>query len=162
MDGRQDELPGGKRVDNGTVSMPTQYGRILAPFDGSAGSAKALRRALILAGNGAAELTVFSVDEHLPRYAPAVGEIREEDDLRTAHFAELEAKVRAITAGAPRVVIETEVGHAAQAITRKAADGRFDLVVIGHSGHSGLWGSLLGSTAARVVEHASCDVLVVR
>lgn len=149
-------------MDNVAASIPAQYSRILVPFDGSAGSAKALRRALVLAGNGAAELTVFSVDEHVPRYAPAVGEIREEDELRTAHFAELEAKARAITAGAPRVVIATEVGHAAQAITHKAADGRFDLVVIGHSGHSALWGSLLGSTASRVVEHASCDVLVVR
>lgn len=37
-----------------------------------------------------------------------------------------------------------------------------DLLIIGHSGHSGIWGRLLGTTADKVVDHAPCSVLVVR
>ncbi|HEX9015148.1 MAG TPA: universal stress protein, partial [Chloroflexota bacterium] len=88
--------------------------------------------------------------------------VREEDALRAEYFADVVAKAKSIIGGRTRVSIETEVGHAAQSITQKANEEKFDLVVIGHSGHSGLWGSLLGSTTSRVVEHARCDVLVVR
>ena len=37
-----------------------------------------------------------------------------------------------------------------------------DLLIIGHSGHSGIWGRLLGTMADKVVDHAPCSVLVVR
>jgi nucleotide-binding universal stress UspA family protein len=35
-------------------------------------------------------------------------------------------------------------------------------LIIGHRGHSGIWGRLLGTTADKVVDHAPCSVLVVR
>jgi len=139
------------------------YKRILVPFDGSAGSTDALRRALMLAKEQGATVTAFSVNEAPPRYAPGVGEVGEEDALRSAYFAGLRDRALAI-ASEQGLAVTTEgaVGHAAQAIIAKAKEGGFDLIAIGHSGHSGLWGTLLGSTAARVVEHAPCDVLVVR
>ena len=37
-----------------------------------------------------------------------------------------------------------------------------DLLVIGHSGRSGIWGRVLGTTADKIVDHAHCSVLVVR
>jgi nucleotide-binding universal stress UspA family protein len=43
-----------------------------------------------------------------------------------------------------------------------AKDKKCDLIVLGHSGHSRLWGHLLGHTADRVSEYASCSVLIVR
>jgi Universal stress protein family len=36
------------------------------------------------------------------------------------------------------------------------------LIVLGHHGHSGLWGKLLGGVADRVSHLARCDVLIVR
>lgn len=145
------------------IEALTVYKKILAPFDGSLGSSKALRRALLMAKANGAEVTVYSVDEHLPRYAPVVGEVEEEKELRDGYFAHLKEEAQK-TSGeyGLRVRIETEVGHAAQSIVQFAQRESFDLVVIGHSGHSGLWGSLLGSTTSRVVEQAICDVLVVR
>jgi hypothetical protein len=35
-------------------------------------------------------------------------------------------------------------------------------VVIGHTGHSGVWGLFLGTTAEKVSRHAACSVLIVR
>ncbi len=145
------------------IPMPSPYRKILIAFDGSDGSVKALRRALLLARQQGAEVTAFSVDEHLPRFAPGVGEVDEEEDLRDQHFAELRGGAEALAKeqGA-EIKTEAAVGHAAQAILSFAQEGGFDVIVIGHAGHSGLWGTLLGSTTARVVDQATCDVLVVR
>ncbi len=149
-------------MDRDSVSAPLAYRKILAAFDGSIGSSRALRRALLMARDAGAEVTVFSVDEHLPRYAPAVGEVEEEHSLRDAYFARLEDEALKIAHEyGIGVQIETRVGHAALSIVELARDGDFDLVVIGRSGHSGIWGTLLGSTTDRVVDQASCDVLVV-
>jgi nucleotide-binding universal stress UspA family protein len=42
-----------------------------------------------------------------------------------------------------------------------AAEGGYDLVVLGHKGHF-LRNHLLGSTADRVAESAPCPVMIVR
>ncbi len=145
--------------------MPSPYRKILVAFDGSGGAVRALWRALLLAKQQDAEVTTLSVDEHLPRFAPGVGEVAEEERLRAQHFAELRSQVEAVAkehGKRTRIVIETAAGHAAQTILSFAQEGGYDVIVIGHTGHSGLWGTLLGSTTDRVVGHATCDVLVVR
>ena len=38
----------------------------------------------------------------------------------------------------------------------------YDLIVIGHSDHSALWGRLLGDTADRIADQAPCSVLIVK
>ncbi len=139
------------------------YETILVPFDGSEGSTKALRRALQLAREEGASVTAFSVDENVPRYAKGVGEVEEEDAVREGYFDELRAKAQTVAREeGVHLRTETAVGHAAQSILQYAEEQNFDLIVIGHSGHSGIWGTLLGSTTARVVDQASRDVLVVR
>ena len=57
--------------------------------------------------------------------------------------------------------IEVLAGHAAELIVRHAANGGFDLVVVGHKGHF-LEDYLLGSTADRVAHHAACPVMIVK
>jgi len=47
-------------------------------------------------------------------------------------------------------------------IVQAAQERHVDLIVIGHSGHSGVWGMFLGTTAEKVSRHASCSVLIVR
>jgi nucleotide-binding universal stress UspA family protein len=53
------------------------------------------------------------------------------------------------------------VGEPAVEIVEFAASGRFDLVVIGTRGRTGLRHALLGSVAERVVRRAACPVLTV-
>jgi nucleotide-binding universal stress UspA family protein len=43
-----------------------------------------------------------------------------------------------------------------------ADEGGFDLIVLGNSDHSELWGRLLGDMANRVSNPAHCSVLVVK
>ena len=70
--------------------------------------------------------------------------------------------VRQITGAGLVVHREIRPGHAAQALPHYAMEVGADRLVIGHSGHSAIWGRLLGTTADKVVDHAPCSVLVVR
>jgi nucleotide-binding universal stress UspA family protein len=47
-------------------------------------------------------------------------------------------------------------------IVRRAEEGKFDQIVLGSTGASGLMRVLIGSTAAKVVAQAPCSVTVVR
>ncbi|MCL5960066.1 MAG: universal stress protein [Chloroflexi bacterium] len=139
------------------------YTKILVPFDGSQGSWKAMRKAILLAREQRAELAALSVEEKLPHYAATVGEVQEEEERQKVYFTDLQAQAAAL-AREQGIDLSTEVlaGHAAGHIVHYAREHGFDLIVIGQSGHSGIWGTLLGSTTARVVSQAHCDVLVVR
>jgi nucleotide-binding universal stress UspA family protein len=53
-------------------------------------------------------------------------------------------------------------GHAAEQILDEAEDWQADIVVIGQAGRRGLTRFMMGSTAARVVQHATCSVLLVK
>jgi nucleotide-binding universal stress UspA family protein len=138
------------------------YRRIAIGLDGSDGSRRALEAAIALARTAKAELFLVSIEE-LPRFPAAMDEV--EDEQRTAEkfFREVQdeaiAKVNAAGLVAHR---EIRPGHAAQALQHYAMEVGADLLVIGHSGHSGIWGRLLGTTADKVVDHAPCSVLVVR
>ena len=139
------------------------YNKILVPFDGSPGSWKAMRKAILLASDQGAKLTAISVEEKLPQYAATVGEVDEENERQRTYFAEINSQAVALAKEQGMdLKTETLVGHPAETIVRHAEEHGFDLIVIGHSGHSGIWGILLGSTTARVVNQAQCDVLVVR
>ena len=81
--------------------------------------------------------------------------------LSTSQISRLRPGVSRRRSGV-EVKTATAVGHAAQSILQKAVERGYDLIVIGHTGHSGVWGTLLGSTTARVVDQAPCDVIVVR
>ncbi len=53
-------------------------------------------------------------------------------------------------------------GHPAQTIVEVAKEGNYDLILVGHSGVSGVWAAFLGTTAEKVSRHAPCSVLIVR
>lgn len=53
-------------------------------------------------------------------------------------------------------------GDVADQIVGKAEEEKFDLIVVGHRGLSGIQRWITGSVAKKVVDHAPCSVLVVR
>jgi len=57
---------------------------------------------------------------------------------------------------------QVETGAPGPAICRAAADGNFDMVVLGSRGRGELKSLLVGSTSAAVIHGAPCPVLVVR
>lgn len=139
------------------------YRKILVGFDGSDGAKAAMRHAIELARTFDAELWSLSVIE-TPHWATAtVGEI---DEQRRLLEQELERLQQLACQQAAEYGIDlhavTRMGHPAQLLVQEAQRGNFDLLVIGHSGRSGVWGVFLGTTADKVVRHAPCSVLVVR
>ena len=65
-------------------------------------------------------------------------------------------------AGAPAPRTNVRVGHAAEVILDEASTGRYDLLVVGTRGRSGITRFLLGSTAERVARQAAAPVLLVQ
>jgi nucleotide-binding universal stress UspA family protein len=138
------------------------YKRIVIGLDGSDGSQQALDAAINLARSCKAELFILSVEE-LPKYPAAVDEIDGEQRVAERYFHKLQkqASQRIAMAGlTPHT--EIRVGHPAQVLPHYATEMSADLLIIGHSGHSAIWGRLLGTTADKIVDHAPCSVLVVR
>jgi len=137
-------------------------GKIAVGFDGSEGSRRALQRAIRMAAQESSVLEVVSVEE-LPRYAGTVGEVIEEQEAANHHLKGLHEQARQI-AEEHGVTVRSVIlaGHPAKGLVDYASEAEIDTLVIGHSGHSSLWGSFLGTTADKVVRHAPCSVLVVR
>ncbi len=139
------------------------FRKILCGLDGSAAADNALKVAIRLAALFDAELLALSVEERLPAYAGTVGEVDEEEEYEHDYFDRVHANARrAAMAAGVRLAFSTVPGHAAQVLVETAKRGGFDLIVIGHTGHSRLHDLFLGSTADRVVEKAHCAVLVAR
>jgi nucleotide-binding universal stress UspA family protein len=139
------------------------FHRILVGLDGSDGSRRAFDRALELAQLTGAAVHVLSVEEHLPAFAGTVGEVEDAQRFANQYFRGIHEEASALASRHGRALTHEIVpGHAAQTIARRAREGDFDLIILGHAGHSPLHNLFLGSTADRVVEHASCAVLVVR
>jgi len=67
-----------------------------------------------------------------------------------------------LTAGGVEVSRVVEMGDPATVILELARREAVDLVVVGSHGRTGFERFLLGSVSGRVVEHAPCDVLVVK
>jgi nucleotide-binding universal stress UspA family protein len=138
------------------------FERILVAIDGSEPGDRALEKAVELAQVLGASLTALAIEGPLPAYAATIGEVDEVKREKDEFFRRLaaDAKRRASESGVA-MEVEVRAGHAAELISRFAAEGRFDLVVLGHRGHF-LRDHLLGSTADRVAEHAPCPVMIVR
>jgi nucleotide-binding universal stress UspA family protein len=63
----------------------------------------------------------------------------------------------------PEVRTRVRTGHPAEQIIRETEEGDYDLVIVGERQHRGLITRfLLGSTAKRVVEHATCPVIITK
>lgn len=139
------------------------FHKILVAYDGSAGSQRALTVALELTKQFGSELWALAVEERLPHAVATIDEIQEEKELADRFYGEklAEARTRAMAEG---VDFRTEIrgGHAARTIVDFVKDGAFDLVVLGHSGHSAVWATFLGTTAEKVSRHVPCTVMLVR
>jgi nucleotide-binding universal stress UspA family protein len=138
------------------------FSNLLVAVDGSDASNHALETALELARLTGASITALAVEGPLPAYAATVGEVEEVKREKDAFFGRLAQEVRTRAAAAAiEITVEVRPGHAAELIPRVARENAVDLIVLGHRGHF-LRDHLLGSTAARVAEHAECPVMIVK
>lgn len=138
--------------------------KILVGVDGSERQSGVLRAAVALARKFSARLLlvrVVGLGTHLPVGAletspEAVPRLLEEEARQQLEQLEqqwIPAELRAGT--------RVELGTPWEGIDRLAKDEDVDLIVVGSHGYGGL-DRLLGTTAAKVVNHADRSVLVVR
>jgi nucleotide-binding universal stress UspA family protein len=136
--------------------------KVLIPIDDSDHSRKAVERGLELAEKNGAEITLMTV-------APAAADIMDEmrpniQEKLNAEYQGWLDKAKAVFAAKDiRVSTILEEGLVpANNIIRRAEDDRFDRIIMGSTGRSRLAQVFMGSTAAKVVAHAPCEVTIVR
>lgn len=139
-----------------------KFRKILVPVDGSSHSHKAFDYALGLADSQGAHIGLLHCYPRIPmiiggdaREALVQQSIKEAEKVLAPHAA----KLRAIGVEPALIIRE---GKAGDIIVDEAADGNYDLVVMGSRGLSGLEGLLMGSATHKVLSASRCPVLVVR
>jgi nucleotide-binding universal stress UspA family protein len=136
--------------------------KVLVATDGSEQSMKAVQRGLELAEKQGAQVTLMAVAYYAKDYFDDMPPYVQ--DKLEAEAAENLKKAKAVfDAKNIQVLTVLEAGLVpANNIIRKATEDKFDRIVIGSTGATGLARALMGSTAAKVVAHAPCEVTVVR
>jgi nucleotide-binding universal stress UspA family protein len=136
--------------------------KILVANDGSEGAARAVSAAIGVAARHGVALHMICVEE-LPRFPASIEEVVE-DQLDAGHRYEAVIARGKAQAQAQGVSLSTHVvvGHAVPAICEFVQREGFDLLVVGYMGHSALYNRLIGGTTDRLVEHAPCNVLVIK
>jgi nucleotide-binding universal stress UspA family protein len=138
------------------------FKKILIANDGSEGAARALSAAIKLAKEHDADLHMISAGE-LPRFPASVDEIIEEKaEANHVYEAVMSRAVAQAAAAGVKLTPHVVVGHPVSSIAEFVRQEGFGLLVVGYMGHSALYNRIIGSTTDRLVEHAPCDVLVVK
>lgn len=146
--------------------MPKKL-KILLPFDFSRHSLETLRFALSLRAYFAADYVLLHVVPagEAETFATLGGEPGEVQTRRVGEaLAELEREAERRRQEVPGIELacRATVGVPFKEICRLAEEENFQLIVIGTHGRTGLSHLLIGSTAERVVQHASCPVLSIK
>ena len=140
--------------------------KILVPLDFSVHSKQALEFAVDLARRYDARLElvnvfdigIYTMPDGMPMFAPGqFDEIMADVDRLLAG-----AKHDALAGGALLVETKRLDGKPEVEILREAREGKFDLIVLGTHGRTGLKHIVIGSVAERIVRHAPCPVFTVK
>jgi nucleotide-binding universal stress UspA family protein len=156
--------------------------KILVGVDGSENSEKAMDYALEVADKFSASMLIINVFRPPPEFEyqpntsqqfPSSGSPQEQmgnpsnvasfiKNLRQVHEEVLSRSIERAIKLKPNIKITAELkeGDVASQIVETAANGQFDLIVLGHRGDSRIKELFLGSTSEKVVHTAKCPVLI--
>jgi nucleotide-binding universal stress UspA family protein len=139
--------------------------KILVAVDGSKSSLNAVKYAVKLVSNLRSEdrITLINVhDDQGLRYAQQfVGKEGIADYLREVSDKELKAALAVLVKAGVKHDSIIQTGHVAEVISN-AANKKFDMLVMGAKGRSGMVDLLLGSVAQRVMSTCNKPVLLVK
>jgi len=134
--------------------------RILVPVDFSPCSREALEYAAELGERLGASVDLLHV------WAGIYHRSMEGEPLMLFAHSELAKEMETLLEGLEQRGIDArgrlEVGSPREAIIRAATDGKYDLIIMGTHGRTGLAHLFLGSVAESVFRHAPCPVLTIR
>ena len=119
------------------------YTQVLVGTDGSATAKLAVARAVKVAGQTGAKLTVLSVGS----------------DRRTR--STVDAAVKLHEDSGVDIKPMTQAGDPASVILDVAESGPYDLLVVGNKGMTGASRFFLGSVPNKISHHAACNLLIV-
>ncbi|MCD5411577.1 universal stress protein [Thermodesulfovibrionales bacterium] len=137
--------------------------KILVAHDGSKSSEKALKKALELAVNFNASLSVLSVIPEL--YLTELPDMDRErifESLSTETTNTMEKIRKSLSGKSIEVKTLIRQGDPAEKILETANKMKVDLVVTGSHGKHGTKKFLLGSVSAKIVDYSKYPVLVVK
>lgn len=134
------------------------YKNILVPiaFDEEHDPAGALETARYLVDEGG-HITLLHVMDSVPAYVASQIPQSVREEARKQVLEKMQARLQDM----PNSTVQVVDGHAGTTILEFAEDNQIDLIVI-RSHRPALEDYFLGSTAARVVRHATCSVHVIR
>ena len=138
------------------------FDKLLVANDGSQGGERAFQCALELAKRLGIALDMICVEE-LPRRAARIDEV-EETRADVSNLFETVAMNSYIEAKSQGVALKTHMvaGHPVPTIAEFAERGGYDVLILGFMGHSALYNRMIGSTTDRLIEIASCKVMVAK
>ena len=141
--------------------------RIVHPTDFSPASSPAFKKAVALAKDDNAALTIVHVLPALPIVGDAYIAPTAYDDMLRAQRRQAEQQAtrlvkRARDAGVRATATVIDSGAVADQIARTAKRQGADLIVMGTHGYGVLAKALLGSVAERVISRAPCPVMTVK
>ena len=133
---------------------------ILLATDMSLDSEGAIREAIKFAAKCSSRMYACMTLETNPEYETIGSNVFEkEEEQATAHLESIRA--RAAKEGVSCEIVLHESMDAADAIVNEAGERKADMIIIGRHGRKGVAKALMGETAAKVITHAPCKVLVV-
>jgi len=139
------------------------YKKLLVAYDGSEGSRKALKVAVEMSAIFKSELHSICVEVDLPHYVATIGEVAEVKLQKDAYFQKLnEAAEDLADEAGINLTTHVTAGHAVDSIVNLAAEGRFDLVIVGFTGHSRIFERIWGGTSRNIARFSPCTVLIVK
>lgn len=137
--------------------------RILVAHDGSKLSDKALKKAVEIAARFGSSLTVLTVIPEL--YLTELSDL-DRQRIMNALTDETNITMEKIRSSLASKSMEaktiTRQGLPAEKILETAKKMKIDVIVVGSHGRHGAKKFLLGSISSKVVEYATCPVLVVK
>ena len=140
--------------------------KILVATDGSKTSLNAVKYAAKLSTNTRSndKITLISVhDDTAFRHASQfVGKDQVESYLRELSEKELKSARKVLDTAEIKHDVAIVIGHISEEIVKFAADGKYDMIVMGSKGRSGFADLIMGSVAQRVLATAKQPVLLVK
>jgi nucleotide-binding universal stress UspA family protein len=136
--------------------------KILIAHDGSKSSDRALKRGLEIAERFDSTVTVITVIPSL--YLTELMQVDRERILEalSEDAQEMMAKIKAGPKNVRSLKTVIRQGSPADEILKAAEKMKADIIVTGSHGRHGAQKFLLGSVSSKVIDHATCNVLVVK
>jgi nucleotide-binding universal stress UspA family protein len=139
--------------------------KVLVPVDGSTTSERAVRHVIsLMKGREPMEVHLLNVQDEAD--APELKRFMKPAEIKRLQMQHGEAALATARKLLDRAGVKYEVlvliGDAAEQIAKYARRGRFDKIVIGTHGRSGLTAMLMGSVASKVLHHSTVPVTLVK